>query len=222
MNTLEYKLSYRRHLPHIQPPGTTLFLTFRLAGTIPAAVRQQLMAEIETAEKILTQIDDSQEYARQAYRLSRIAFGKWDKVLDQAAHGPVWLKQPEIAQLVVESLQYRDNSVYDLDTYTVMSNHVHALFTPLVLVKEETEAETEPTYHALSAIMQSLKGFTAWKANELLGRTGQFWQHESYDHVVRNEQELQRIRRYILQNPVQAGLVAHWDEWPWSYCKAIM
>jgi hypothetical protein len=112
----------------------------------PVSVRQQLMAEIETAEKTLTQIDDSQAYARQAYRLSRIAFGKWDKVLDQAAHGPVWLKQPEIAQLVVESLHYRDN----------------------------------------------------------------------------NEQELQRIRRYILQNPVQAGLVAHWDEWPWSYCKAFV
>ena len=79
----------------------------------------------------------------------------------------------------------------------------------------------EQEYHALSAIMQSLKGYTAFEANSLLGRRRQFWHHESYDHVVRNEQELQRIRRYVLQNPVKAGLVAHWEEWPWSYCKAF-
>ena len=51
------------------------------------------------------------------------------------------------------------------------------------------------------------------------GIQGQFWQHESYDHVVRDEAELLRIRRYVLNNPVRAGLVQQWDEWPWVCCK---
>ena len=55
--------------------------------------------------------------------------------------------------------------------------------------------------------MQSLTGYTAWKANRLLGRSGAFWHHESYDHAVRNVSEWQRIITYVLNNPVKAGLV---------------
>ena len=67
--------------------------------------------------------------------------------------------------------------------------------------------------------MQSLKGYTAYKANRILGRTGQFWEEESYDHEVSNGAELDRIIRYVLDNPVKARLVTHWSQWKWSYCK---
>jgi putative DNA methylase len=68
----------------------------------------------------------------------------------------------------------------------------------------------------LSVIMHSLKSYTAHRANELLGRSGQFWQHESYDHWVRDEDELERIVCYIVGNPVVAGLVKHPHEWYYS------
>ena len=71
----------------------------------------------------------------------------------------------------------------------------------------------------MSAIMQSLKGRTARQVNLLLGRSGDFWQHENYDHVVRDEAERQRIVTYILNNPVKANLVEHWQDWPWTYSK---
>jgi len=62
-----------------------------------------------------------------------------------------------------------------------------------------------------------LKGFTAYRANELLGRHGQaFWQDESYDHLVRSELEFARIRSYIEENPVKAGLVSEASLYPWS------
>lgn len=67
--------------------------------------------------------------------------------------------------------------------------------------------------------MQSLKGYTARKANCLLGRSGTFWQHESYDHVVRDPSEWRRIVNYVLNNPVKAGLVDTWEKWQWSYCR---
>ncbi|MAU00364.1 MAG: hypothetical protein CL608_24750 [Anaerolineaceae bacterium] len=62
--------------------------------------------------------------------------------------------------------------------------------------------------------MHSLKRYTAVEANKVLGRQGQFWQHESYDHIVRDEAELQRIRQYVLNNPVKAGLVDSAEQWP--------
>jgi len=40
--------------------------------------------------------------------------------------------------------------------------------------------------------MQSLKGYTAFKANQLLGCEGEFWAHESYDHWIRDDDEWQR------------------------------
>ena len=48
-------------------------------------------------------------------------------------------------------------------------------------------------------------------------KKGAFWQHESYDHVVRNEKEFERILAYIVNNPVKAGLVADWQDWPYTY-----
>jgi hypothetical protein len=65
--------------------------------------------------------------------------------------------------------------------------------------------------------MQSLKGFTALEANQLLRRSGEFWAHESYDHYIRNPPEWQRIMKYVLNNPVKAGYVANWQEWKWNY-----
>ena len=58
----------------------------------------------------------------------------------------------------------------------------------------------------LTSIMHSLKSYTANKANRIIGRRGRFWQHESYDHWVRDLEELERIINYICRNPVEAGL----------------
>jgi REP element-mobilizing transposase RayT len=74
-----------------------------------------------------------------------------------------------------------------------MANHVHLLVTPLV---------------SPSRLLQSIKGYSAREANKLLGRTGPFWQSESYDHWIRDEAEFERVRRYIANNPVRRGLVA--------------
>jgi REP element-mobilizing transposase RayT len=86
-----------------------------------------------------------------------------------------------------------------------MPNHVHVLLRPQV---------------PLAQITRWLKGFTARRANQLLGRGGQpFWQDESYDHLVRTDEELNRIIRYIEWNPVSAGLAAAPEHWPWSSAR---
>jgi REP element-mobilizing transposase RayT len=208
---LEYKLFYSKTLPHIQPPGATLFVTYRLAGSIPQAVIQQLWVERQAMERHIAAIADPMQRSLEQIVLNKKLFARWDRVLDRAESGPMWLKEPAVAQIVVESLHFLDGDKYALDCFCVMSNHAHVLFTPL--------EKAEGTYVALPRIMHSLKGFTAVSANGVLGRTGAFWEHESYDHVVRDEAELNRIRRYVLYNPVKAGLVAAPEDWPWSWAS---
>ena len=77
------------------------------------------------------------------------------------------------------------------------------------LSDEVTDAESP-----LTKIMHSLKSYTANEANKILNREGRFWQRESYDHWVRDHEELARIAEYIVQNPVHANLVANAWDWP--------
>jgi putative transposase len=127
--------------------------------------------------------------------------------------GPMWLQDPKIAELLRDCMVRRDRAVYDLVAYCIMPNHVHVVFAPL--------ARPDGTFHSLSSITHSLKRYTAHQANLLLGREGPFWQHESYDHVVRDEAERVRIVSYVLSNPEKAGLVAPGAAWPWCYSKDL-
>jgi REP element-mobilizing transposase RayT len=127
-----------------------------------------------------------------------------DRLLDRGTSGPLHLRRPEIAELVVAALQdgHHKFQRYLLHAFVVMPNHVHTLVTPKVMA---------------SRWLAPLKGFTAYRANELLTRHGQpFWQDESYDHLVRSPAEFDRIRVYIEQNPVAAGLVVDAEEYQWS------
>ena len=56
----------------------------------------------------------------------------------------------------------------------------------------------------------------------MLGLTGRpFWQDESFDRLVRNDTEFERIVEYIERNPVMAGLAATPEEFPWSSARPI-
>ena len=235
MNHFDYKPFYRRNLPHIQPPGATFFVTFHLAGSLPQSVLRQWKAEKNQleAEKIrILKLQNSDHLAfveQMVFEQKREWFRKFEKTLDNVQDGPVWLKDDRIAEGVAESLRYRDGKVYRLDAYCIMANHVHVVFAPLAIQSSDTDpvhlrdnsAQTNSLcYNTLSSIMQSLKGYTARKANHLLGRRGAFWHHESYDHCVRDPDESQRIIMYVLNNPVKAGLVNEWEKWRWNYYRS--
>lgn len=130
-------------------------------------------------------------------------FLQLDELLDAAATGPLWLRQPEIADLIVKTLHHRQRELklYELLAWVVMANHVHVVIYPRA---------------TLARITKAIKGYTALEANRILDRTGQFWQHESFDHWIRDRYELERIIRYVERNPVKAGLVKREDEFRWS------
>lgn len=186
MNLLDYRYFYQRNLPHFQPPGATLFITFRLAGSIPVVILAQWKAEAKQVQRNLVTVADPKERARQTDLELRCWFGKWDRALDTANAGPFWLRDARIAEVLAASLHYWAQQKYSLDTFCIMPNHVHVILTPLEQANEQ--------YYALQRIMHSLKRYTAREANHILGRSGQFWQEETFDHVVRDADELMRIR----------------------------
>jgi REP element-mobilizing transposase RayT len=202
MSNLRFQEYYRRRLLHIQIAGSTYFVTFRLKDSLPKDALEKL-AEETSRIKELQKDKAALEYRRW--------FGKFDGYLDQASSGETFLQNEQVANLIAESIHYRDGKVYELYSFCIMPNHAHLVFMPL----EKSEGE----FHSLPKILQSLKRHTARQSNLILGRAGAFWQDESYDHVIRDEKELERIIKYVLNNPVKAGLVDGWNKWKWSYCK---
>ncbi len=130
---------------------------------------------------------------------SGAAFVWMDRYLDTTSEGSQWLRREEIAKVVEEGLRCQD---CDLHAYVIMPNHVHVLLAPRIRPAK---------------LMQYIKGVSAREANKILGLSGQpFWQHESYDHLVRTAEEFTKIRKYIENNPVKAGLAATPETYRWS------
>ena len=131
------------------------------------------------------------------------AFVAWDRLLDQAQCGPAYLRRPEAAAIVAAHIVSLAGtpSYYQLHAWVVMPNHVHLLVTPSVRLPEVT---------------RGLKGATARRVNQALGLSGALWQDETFDRLVRNTGEFNRIVGYIEQNPVSAGLVSAPGQYPWS------
>ena len=108
----------------------------------------------------------------------------------------------------------------DLDAWTIMPNHVHGIvvLTERVKAPQPVEAGLKPAptdasdsgvRHGLPEIVRAFKTFSARRINVFRGAVGApFWQRNCYEHVIRNEESLNRIRQYILDNP------ARWDEDP--------
>jgi putative transposase len=211
MTNLKFQIAYQRHLPHLQIPGSMIFVTFRLSGSIPEQEITRLAEAARQASKRVDGIADRLERERQASMEYQRLFGKYDDILDCYRNGSSYLVDPQIAEMVYDHLLSLNQKYLDLESFCIMPNHIHIVLTPL--------EERSDSYYSLAQITKQIKVPTARKANRMLSIRGEFWQHESYDHVVRDQDELERINRYILNNPVKAGLVQDTSNWKWAYQK---
>lgn len=207
---------FERNLPHYHLPNATYFITFRLAGSLPFEVVKRLQEEYEAEERRLRQQLSGSALYEARYQAQKRYFARVDGMLDKALHGPRWLSQPECARIVMELLHSFDSQEYHLHAFCLMSNHAHLLLDQQG-IPEPPPRHDGKHYTALSRAMRLLKRRSGALCNQLLGRSGAFWQHESYDHIVRNEREFERILAYIANNPVKAGLVENWQDWRYTY-----
>ncbi len=185
---------------------------------MPALAVQQLIADREQALRLLHE-KKADNLTEEVYKEQKRYFARIDRMLDACQHGPDWLSRPAVAELVANRIKAADGKAYELIAYCIMSNHVHLVADTANQLDElqAKEAVTTKNYQQLYKTLGLIKGGSSFSANKLLNRTGAFWQSESYDHYVRNWAELQRIVDYVVQNPVKAGLVADWQDWPHTY-----
>jgi REP element-mobilizing transposase RayT len=196
----EVTIRDRGRLPHWEAEGATYFVTFRLSDSLPQSVLDAYRFErrdlLLTAERQGRQLS-----ATELKRLDELFSERVEAYLDSGYWG-CHLAQPQMADMVAGALQFFDGQRYRQFAWSVMPNHVHTVFRSL------------PNW-TLEKILYSWKSFTAKEANKLLKRTGDFWQPEYFDHLIRNEEEFYRYIEYVASNPQKAGLI----DWKWVWVR---
>ena len=190
----------RGRLPHWERNSATYFITFRLHDSLPRFVLEQIEFEKKNIVRTATQLGRDLS-ADERKRIAQLSTARVECYLDTGA-GACHLRKTSVADLVRDALQHFDEQRYRLFAWCIMPNHVH------VVAKLFPDIE-------LASVLHSWKSFTAKQAVKLLGITGEFWQREYYDHLLRNEAEFLRAVRYVVENPLKAGL----RDWPWVWVR---
>jgi len=190
----------RRSLPHWLVADATFFVTIRIHGSLPLAVTKELAAERDRLLGVLPEGDS------RWLEVDRRRFRRIEAVLDASQKGPSWLAIPEVGGLVFRNLQWMEGERgWLILAAAIMPTHVH-------LLMRNTRGRTGYLLEDLALF----KGFSGRKANAILRRTGPFWAREDFDHWCRSADKVEGAARYIRNNPVKAGLVRRWQDWPWT------
>jgi len=133
---------YRRRLPHWQPEGASIFLTWRLHGSVARTLHTVEWESLTDGQRFLL----------------------WDHELDTASTGPTYLKNPLVAATVVETffLASQDWELCELFAWVVMSNHVHLLVKPKRPLREITRAVKSTSAREANRILGRV-GLPFWK-----------------------------------------------------------
>ena len=184
------------YLPHWTRGGAIYAVTFRLADSLPMDVLEAWRRDREAI------VNNAKMHGRpltdhEVDELRRLHSDRVESYLD-SGHGACWLHNPEVADVVARCLRHFEGQRHRLLAWCVMPNHVHAVVQPM------------PGFE-LPQILHSWKRQSAREANRILSRSGEFWQPEYYDHLVRDDDDLRYSVEYAWGNPEKSG----WTEWAW-------
>ena len=245
---MEKKEFYKHNLPHFQQPGQAYFVTWSLKDAVPkkalirytrklellksqiagagAAVSEPLNIKkrgLETASPACSESgaanSDSPELKKlkiEYYTLRKKYIKAYDDLLDAERNPQINLSKPEHTKIIIETMKFWDGLKLENYVFCIMPNHVHWVFRVF-----EKDKNGDPVY--LQDILYSVKRFSANRINVLENRKGELWQKESFDTTIRDEKHLVRAIEYTLNNPVSAGIVKEWNDWPgcWGAANSL-
>lgn len=166
-------------------------MTLHLADSLPK----------EALERIISDLAESDPHRRDAEKRRRI-----EEYVD-AGHGSCWLRRPDCAKLVQDSILHFDGVRHRTYAWVVMPNHLHALI------------QTLPGC-SLASVVGSWKTFTANSIGRLVCSANEprpkVWHPEFWDRFIRDEKHFSNAVEYIHYNPVKAGLAEKPEDWRWS------
>ena len=182
---------YRKRLPHWSVRDALYFVTIRQKNSIPA----------DAAMKIRAKILDLENYSEdERLMLRREILFEMEKWLDRPSEEGV-LTKGDAPSIIKEAIKFRiDNGTWRMAEYVIMPNHLHLFFSI--------------NKGSLKAIMSGFKRKTSLEIGRNLGTSGQtLWHREWFDHWSRSAEQDEKIKRYIRENPVKAGLVKDFRDW---------
>ena len=207
----------RGYVPHCDHPGLLQSITYHLADSLPAAVLEQMDAELRT-------FPPERQDAERRRRVEA-----W---LD-AGDGSCVLRLPQAAACVADTWRHFAGERYDLIAWVVMPNHVHVLVrvyegVPLAKIVQSWKSYTGRRIGALMeesradgqhipVMMEESRART--RRSQRRSRGQRVWMREYWDRYIRDERHFQMAMDYIHQNPVKAGLVGTAKDWPWSSAR---
>ena len=195
IHSSEIKKRRGAYLPHWTQKDGIYSVTFRLNDSIPDKKLKEWQWEykdtIERARFLKRRLS-----SEEATRLNALKGGLIERYLDKS-QGECLLQKDKCAEIVANALKYFDNDRYKLFAWCVMPNHVHIVFQT---INEWT----------LPKVMHSWKTFSGREINKVLDRSGEVWQREYYDHLVRDKDDLARCIEYVWDNPEK-------ENWKWRW-----
>lgn len=185
------------------PPGETILLTLRLAGSIPAQAGRELHARRVAAQ----QAAETPEAHRRA---EKQFFAGFDTLLDARTVGPAYLEKEKLAEMVAGELLMLEEQGLRVLCFVVVPNHVHAVLHLPAGVGL-----------SLPKTVELLHQRTATQARRLLRgqlpAEADFWQTGFQELPVQDGEELARIKAYLLGHPQRLKLPERFHDWPYVY-----
>ena len=196
----DVRIYHNGSLPHRRQDGCTYFVTFRLADSLPQSALNKLREKRDNwlhAHRIDPDQDDWRDQfsklpEEQRRDFERQIANNMNVELDRG-YGSCALRDPELSEIVGASLEFHHAERLWTGDYIIMPNHVHLLMTPIA-------------GNQMQDILKSIKNFTGARINQALNQDGTLWQRDSYDHIVRDIDQLRAFQRYIANNPTTAHL----------------
>ena len=199
---------YTRHLPHWRQEGATYFVTFRLNDALPPAELHALKELRENWERTHPHPRTEKDWEDYARIVTQRAENSLDK-----GYGACHFQHTATAMLFEKALRHYEETQCIVPCRTVMPNHAHAIMKPL------------PGFELEDALGR-MKGYVARQINLRNGTSGDLWEQESYDRIIRDVEHLSRVIQYIGNNGKTAGLPSEkyrrwmhpsWDFEPWTF-----
>jgi len=200
-------IRYWSHGPHYQFRDSIVFITWRLAFTLPHRI-MELFKELSVCSS-----SDAPQWSLDSMKMNDVylynRFIEYDSALASFQNPGFSMNEPEIASIVANALHFYEGTHYELHCYCIMPNHLH------LLIRATKKRSDE--YHKIADIIQSIKRYTANEINKHLGKKGQVWNRFYFDRVIRDIESYERVVQYIMMNPVRANLVTKAEDWRDSY-----
>ncbi|TYZ08847.1 hypothetical protein FY528_11570 [Hymenobacter lutimineralis] len=196
------------------PPGETILLTLRLAGSIPARAGRELQQQRIAAQEAARTAATPEAAQATTRRADKRFFADFDALLDAATVGGIYLEKEKIAEAVAGELLMLEEQGLRVPCLVQTTNHVHA-------VLHLPASSNLSLYKALELLHQRTTAQARRLLRGQLPPEADFWQTGFHVLPVLNGLELARIRQYLLAHPTRLHLPARCHNWPYMYDAAL-